>query len=83
MSSLVPQPPDALLGLIALFKADPRPDKIDLGVGVFRDATGATPVMRAVKSAEALLLSNQSSKSYLGAEGDEIYTGLLGRLVLG
>jgi aromatic-amino-acid transaminase len=83
VSSLVPQPPDALLGLIALFKADPRPDKIDLGVGIFRDATGATPVMRAVKSAEALLLSNQSSKSYLGAEGDEIYTGLLGALVLG
>ena len=83
MNGLVPQPVDALLGLIALFKADSRPNKIDLGVGVFRDANGATPVMRAVKAAESVLLANQTSKSYLGAEGDEIYTQLLGELVLG
>ena len=50
------QAPDALLALIGLFAADPRSDKIDLGVGVYRDETGATPVFRAVKAAEARLV---------------------------
>ena len=44
---LVPQKPDALLALIAQFRADPRPDKIDVGVGVYRDESGATPIMSA------------------------------------
>jgi aromatic-amino-acid transaminase len=75
--ALQPQAPDALLGLITAFRADPRPDKIDLGVGVFRDDHGATPVMRAVKAAEARLVADQQSKAYLGAEGDARYTELL------
>lgn len=62
--------PDAILGLAAQFRADTRADKIDLGVGVFRDEAGRTPVMRAVKAAEARLLETQQSKSYLGLEGD-------------
>jgi aromatic-amino-acid transaminase len=62
--------PDAILGLAAQFRADTRADKIDLGVGVFRDEAGRTPVMRAVKAAEARLLDRQESKSYLGLEGD-------------
>lgn len=76
------QPADALLAVIGLYRADPRPDKIDVGVGVYRDETGATPVMAAVKQAEALLLAQQDSKSYLGAEGDQRYTDLLARVAL-
>lgn len=80
---LTTQPADALLGLIALHRADPRPDKIDLGVGVFRDDVGLTPVMRAVKSAEARLIETQDSKSYLGAEGDAACTEALASIVFG
>jgi aromatic-amino-acid transaminase len=77
------QAPDALLALIGLFAADPRSDKIDLGVGVYRDETGGTPVFRAVKAAEAKLVERQSSKSYLGPEGDVRFTDLLQPIVFG
>ena len=78
LEALAPQPADALLGLIKLYNADPRADKIDLGVGVYRTATGATPVFRAIKAAEARLLETQDSKSYLGPEGDmEFVRGLV------
>jgi aromatic-amino-acid transaminase len=70
LEALAPQPADALLGLIKLYNADPRPEKIDLGVGVYRTATGATPVFKAIKAAEARLIATQDSKSYLGPEGD-------------
>ncbi|WP_428680926.1 aromatic amino acid transaminase [Sphingopyxis sp.] len=80
---LATQPADALLGLIALHRADPRPDKIDLGVGVFRDDAGRTPVMRAVKAAETWLAETQDSKSYLGAEGDAAYTEALAAIIFG
>jgi aromatic-amino-acid transaminase len=82
-AGLVPQAADALLGLIGLYRADTRPDKIDLGVGVFRDEAGATPVMRAVKAAEARLLAEQTTKTYLGPEGDAVYTDLLAHVVFG
>ena len=82
-SQLERQPADALLAVIAMHRADPRPDKIDVGVGVYRDADGATPVMRAIKTAEARLLAGQDSKGYLGAEGDQRYTDLLGEIALG
>lgn len=64
------QPPDALLALIKLHDADPRGDKIDLGVGVYRTGQGETPVFGAIKAAEAKLVAEQDSKSYLGPEGD-------------
>ncbi|UAB78870.1 aspartate/tyrosine/aromatic aminotransferase [Erythrobacter sp. SCSIO 43205] len=64
------QAPDALLALIKLYAADTRPDKIDLGVGVYRTGQGATPVFGAIKGAEKWLVENQDSKSYLGPEGD-------------
>lgn len=64
------QPPDALLALIKLHDADPRPDKIDLGVGVYRTGQGETPVFGAIKAAEQKLVNEQTSKSYLGPEGD-------------
>ncbi|SEJ73815.1 aromatic amino acid aminotransferase apoenzyme [Sphingobium sp. AP50] len=81
--ALAPQAPDALLGLIALYRDDSRAEKIDLGVGVFRDDAGLTPVMRAVKAAEAILLREQESKSYLGPEGDIGYAELLADVALG
>lgn len=81
--TLAAQPADALLSLIALYRADDRPQKIDLGVGVFRNDAGDTPVMRAVKAAEAVLLETQVTKSYLGAEGDTAYTALLAEIVFG
>ncbi|WP_313440086.1 amino acid aminotransferase [Novosphingobium sp.] len=82
-AGLLEQPADGLLGLIALHRADPRPEKIDLGVGVFRNDAGATPVMRAVKEAEEILLGSQDTKSYLGAEGDVAYAELLAEIALG
>ncbi|MFA7597550.1 MAG: amino acid aminotransferase [Novosphingobium sp.] len=70
LDSLTQQPADALLALIKLHDADTRADKIDLGVGVFRTETGATPVFAAIKEAEKRLLAEQDSKAYLGPEGD-------------
>ncbi len=70
LDSLTQQPADALLALIKLYDADNRADKIDLGVGVFRTETGATPVFTAIKEAERRLLAEQDSKAYLGPEGD-------------
>lgn len=80
---LAPQAPDALLSLIGAYRRDPRADKIDLGVGVFRDDLGATPVMRAVKAAEQVLVNVQPSKSYLGPEGDIGYLDLLKPIIFG
>jgi len=70
LENLASQPADALLALIKLHNADPRGDKIDLGVGVYRTSDGATPVFKAIKAAEAKLLETQGSKAYLGPEGD-------------
>lgn len=77
------KPPDSLLSLIARFRDDPRENKIDLGVGVFRDERGVTPVMGAVKSAERLLVERQTTKSYLGPEGDTTFIDLLKPIVFG
>jgi aromatic-amino-acid transaminase len=70
LTNLAQQPADALLALIKLYNADPRSDKIDLGVGVYRTGQGDTPVFAAVKAAERKLLESQTSKAYLGPEGD-------------
>src|SRR4029078_8317838 len=71
------QPPDALLALIKLHDADPRGDKIDLGVGVYRTGQGGTPVSGAIKAAEQTLLDEQDPKAALGPEGDmEFVTAL-------
>ncbi len=70
LENLEQQPADALLALIKLHNADPRADKIDLGVGVYRTGDGDTPVFAAIKAAERKLLETQDSKAYLGPEGD-------------
>ena len=68
--SLKPTPPDAILSLMAAYRADPRSEKIDLGVGVYQDDNGDTPVMAAVKAAEQYLLDEETTKTYQGIPGD-------------
>jgi aromatic-amino-acid transaminase len=80
--SLEPKPDDPLLALIAQFRSDDRPHKIDLGVGVYRDERGRTPVFRAVKAAERILAETQDTKSYLGVEGNAQFLEQLLRLAL-
>lgn len=77
------QKSDSLLQLIALYDADPRPDKIDVGVGVYRDAAGGTPILRAVKQAERRLWEAQETKAYLGSQGDARFTELIRAIVFG
>lgn len=67
--SLQPMPADAILGLIAEHRDDPRPEKIDLGVGVYRNARGETPVLDVVKQAERRLVDTQDTKAYIGTAG--------------
>lgn len=80
---LVPQAGDAVLHLMNRFRQDNRSEKLDLGVGVYRDERGQTPIMRAVQAAEARLLQTRETKTYLGSSGDEIFTALLARLAFG
>jgi aspartate/tyrosine/aromatic aminotransferase len=79
------QPPelDKILRLMGMFAADPRPDKVDLGVGVYRSPEGVTPVMRAVKTAERMIWESQTSKSYVGISGDPAFLDAMRGLVLG
>jgi aspartate/tyrosine/aromatic aminotransferase len=74
---------DSLLQLIALCNADPRPEKIDVGVGVFRDGRGNTPILKVIKDAERILLETQESKSYLGSAGDKRFAELIRPILLG
>ncbi len=78
---LDPMPADAILGLIAEHRADPRPDKVDLGVGVYRNAAGETPVLDVVKQAEQRLLETQSTKAYLGTMGDPGFNAAMQELI--
>ena len=74
MFESLPEPKaDAILGLMAAFRADERADKLDLGVGVYKDAHGATPVMDAIKRAEATLLETQVTKAYVGPTGSAAF----------
>ncbi len=81
--SLERMPPDAILKLIAEYGNDPRDHKVDLGVGVYRDAAGNTPVFRAIKNAEQRLLDMQTSKSYLGSRGATDFCDAIQALVFG
>jgi len=73
-------PADAILGLIAEHRDDPRPEKIDLGVGVFRTAAGETPVLDVVKQAEQRLVDTQSSKAYIGTAGNPDFNAAMQQL---
>jgi aromatic-amino-acid transaminase len=83
LETLLRQPQDKILALIQMFKDDPRPDKIDLGVGVYKDATGLTPVMRAVKAAEQALWKAETTKTYTGLAGEPAFHAALSGLILG
>jgi len=80
---LTPLPADPILGLMAAFRADSNPNRIDLGVGVYKDEQGSTAVMRAVKLAERQLLETQQSKTYVGPAGAVGFNELAARLILG
>ena len=83
LADLPPVTNDSLLALIAMAEADPRPDKIDVGVGVFRDAAGNTPILKVMKEAERRLLDTQVTKAYLGSAGDKRFAELLRPILLG
>ncbi len=83
LESLKPQPQDKILQLIALYRDDPRADKIDLGVGVYKDATGLTPVMRAVKAAERQLWEIETTKTYTGLAGEPAFAAAMIAMILG
>lgn len=76
-------PPDPILGVMAAFRADPDPRKVDLGVGVFRDDAGETPVMKAVREAEQAVLARQTTKTYVAAVGNAGFNEAMAQLVLG
>ena len=82
-SALKAQDPDKILMLMQQFKDDPRDTKVDLGVGVYKDASGNTPVMASVKEAEHRLWEDQSTKSYVGLTGDPAFSDAMISLVLG
>jgi aspartate aminotransferase len=75
--------PDAILGLMAQFRADSTPRKVDLGVGVYRDLSGNTPVLETVRRAEQTVLRTQVTKSYVAAAGREEYNSAVEAMVLG
>ena len=80
--SLKEQPADKILALMQKYKEDPRESKIDLGVGVYKNAAGLTPVMRAVKTAEQQLWERETTKSYVGLVGDPQFSDVMVDLVL-
>lgn len=82
LNALHAQPQDKILQLIQMYKDDPRDTKIDLGVGVYKDATGLTPVMRAVKAAEKQLWETEKTKTYTGLAGEPAYAEAMQTLLL-
>jgi aspartate aminotransferase len=75
--------PDPILGLMAAFRADPDPRKVDLGIGVYRDEQGNTPVLESVRAAESTLLARQTTKTYVGPAGNPGFNQSMEQLVLG
>ncbi|WP_392586628.1 amino acid aminotransferase [Serratia ureilytica] len=76
-------PADPILGLTDIFHADARPNKINLGIGVYKDETGKTPVLTSVKKAEQYLLENETTKNYLGIEGIPAFASCTQELLFG
>jgi aspartate aminotransferase len=76
-------PPDPILGIISAYAADSNPKKIDLGIGVYRDEQGNTPILECVKKAEQILDSTQTTKSYLGPPGVKGFNSAITQLIFG
>jgi aromatic-amino-acid transaminase len=83
LADLPPVLNDSLIALIAMVNAEPRADKIDVGVGVFRDGAGNTPILKVIKEAEQRLHDTQVTKAYLGSAGDKRFAELLRPILLG
>ncbi len=81
--SILPAPPDAILGLTDAWKNDPNPLKVNLGVGVFKDDAGNTPILPSVKAAEALILQSAITKSYMPISGAPEYGSCVREMVFG
>ncbi|MDX1459208.1 MAG: amino acid aminotransferase [Marinobacter sp.] len=81
--ALRPLPQDPILQLMQTFRDDSRPDKVDLGIGVYKDDTGNTPIMAAVHDAERRLLEGETSKSYVGPAGSAGFNSEMAQLILG
>ncbi|SIO94112.1 amino acid aminotransferase [Vibrio spartinae] len=81
--NVVAAPADPILGLTEEFKSDPRSEKINLGVGIYKDESGQTPILATVKKAEAILLESEKTKSYLTIEGMADYALAVQKLLFG
>jgi len=83
LNNLKKQPDDKILALMSLYRDDPRDPKLDLGVGVYKNAEGVTPVMRAIKKAEKKLWEEETTKTYTALTGDAAFQDAMIELVLG
>lgn len=83
LESLTLAPPDPILGLNEAFRQDPNPNKINLSVGVYKDAAGNTPILPSVKEAERRILATETNKGYLPIEGSPQYGTLVRQLLFG
>ena len=83
LSDLKAQPADKILALVQAFREDPRDQKVDLGVGVYKNAQGVTPVMRAIKVAERRLVEEQTTKAYTSLAGDPAFADAMSGMILG
>ncbi|WP_153914709.1 amino acid aminotransferase [Shewanella sp. TC10] len=82
-NSLTAMPADPILGLITQYRQDSHPQKIDLGVGVYKDPVGHTPILNCVKKAEQLRTDNETTKVYIGPTGSEQFNSLMSELAFG
>jgi aspartate aminotransferase len=80
---LKPVPPDAILGIMQMFRADDSPDKVDLSVGVYQDDDGNTPILDCVKQAERIVYDTEKTKSYVGVAGNAQFNRLTEELLFG
>ena len=81
--SLEKLPPDPILGVLAAYRADSNPKRVDLGVGVYRDEDGNTPILQCVKDAEARVMAAQTTKSYMPQAGEPGYNDGIRTLLFG
>ncbi|OOY29930.1 amino acid aminotransferase [Thioclava sp. F36-6] len=83
LNNLKPQAPDKILALMEEYRADERDQKVDLGVGVYKNAEGETPIMRAIHKAEKQVWDNETTKKYAGLAGQPEFHAAMAEMVLG
>ncbi|MCS6126022.1 aspartate/tyrosine/aromatic aminotransferase [Shewanella baltica] len=82
-NSLIAMPADPILGLLTQYREDTHPQKVDLGVGVYKDPTGVTPILNCVKKAEKFRLDTETTKVYIGPTGSPQFNTLMTELAFG